>query len=184
MRKPVKTFFYTLLIWAFSQSSFAERHDILLNDSEGNQHSLNEFIGNGKWVVLNIWATACPYCREELHDLTEFHERHVNKSATVIGLTVDWPSFGFPDKDSLANFALEYFIDYPLFMVDQELASKVIGKTVNMIPITFFYNPKGELVYRLNGVVTKNKLEQIINSQSSTYNEEWAKQVPPEFKPE
>jgi len=96
---------------------------------------------------------------------------------------VDWPSFGYPDKEDLANFALEYFINYPLFMVDQKLASKVIGKPVDMIPLTFFYNPEGELVYRINGVVTKEMLEQVIMREDSPYSMQWAEQVPPEFKP-
>lgn len=183
MKKPINFIFLALLICTFSQSTFSEAHDILLDDLEGNQHSLNEFIGKGKWVVLNIWATACPYCRDELDDLIDFHERHAEKDAIVIGLTVDWPSFGFPDKEYLANFALDYFIDYPLLMIDQELASQVVGKDVNMIPLTFFYNPEGTLVYRLNGVVTKKTLEKIINSKDLSYSEEWAKQIPPEFEP-
>jgi len=173
-----------LLSFLFAHKAFSEAHDIFLEDTNGSQRSLNEYIGKGKWVVVNVWATACPYCREELEDLNNFHARHHNNDAIVIGLTLEWPGFDFPDRDYLVNFAYDYFIDYPLFLVDAELASKVIGKQVNMIPLTFFYNPGGELVLRLNGVVTEAMLEEVIKDKNPSYREQWAKEIPPEFKPE
>jgi len=173
-----------LILLTLPQVAFSEAHDTLLEDPDGNQHSLDEYIGKGKWVVLNVWGTACPYCRDELYDLTSFHERHHDKDAIVLGLTLDWPSFGFPDKDRLANFAIDYFIDYPLLMIDAELASKVIGKPVNMIPLTFVYNPEGELVLRINGVVTETMLEKVIANENSSYRIQWSEVIPPEFKPE
>jgi thiol-disulfide isomerase/thioredoxin len=144
---------YTLLILLFSFSASAGTLDQLIEGLDGNQHSLSEYIGKGKWVVVNIWGTDCPYCRAELDALIDFHDQHQDKDAMVVGLTLDWPSFDFPDKESLFEFSLDYFIEYPLLMVDANLAGNLIGKTVNMIPLTFFYNPAGELVLRLNGVV-------------------------------
>ncbi|MFV1921312.1 MAG: redoxin domain-containing protein [Methylotenera sp.] len=38
-------------------------------------------ISHGKWVVVNAWATACPYCRHELFNLTSLHEPHQDKDA-------------------------------------------------------------------------------------------------------
>lgn len=183
MIKSVTIFLSFLALFTLSQAVLSEAHDIELEDVNGTYQSLDKYIGNGKWVVVNVWATACPYCREELYDLTEFHERHQNKDAIVIGLTVDWPSFGYPDKEELANYAMEYFIDFPLLMVDQKLATRIVGKPVDMIPLTFFYNPDGQLVHRINGVVTEKMLEQVIKQTDSSYSTEWANQVPPEFKP-
>jgi thiol-disulfide isomerase/thioredoxin len=185
LENPIRSLVCILLLsFLLTDKAFSEAHDILLEDTNGKQHSLNEYIGKGKWVVVNVWATACPYCRAELEDLNNFHARHHNNDAIVIGLTLEWPGFAYPDKDYLVNFALDYFIDYTLFLVDAELASKVIGKQVNMIPITFFYNPEGKLVLRLNGVVTEAVLEEAIKNKSSSYREQWAKEIPPEFKPE
>ena len=163
---------------------FSASLNLKLEGLDGNQKSLSEYIGKGKWVVVNVWATACPYCRQELFDLTNFHDQHHKKDAMVIGLTLDWPSFDFPDKDYLADFALDYFIEYPLLMVNRELASSVIGKPVNMIPLTFFYNPEGELVLRLNGMVTTEQLEEAIKDDDTPYKVKWAEEVPPEFRPQ
>jgi len=175
---------YTLLILLFSHAVFSETPVPLIEGLDGRKHSLSDYIGKGKWVVVNVWATACPYCRAELDTLIDFHDLHHDKDAIVIGLTLDWPTFNFPDREDLSNFAMDYFIEFPLFMVDAELASKVIGKPVNMIPLTFFYNPDGDLVLRLNGVVTNEQLEKVIQEPPTHYQVQWAEEVPPEFKPE
>lgn len=168
----------------FSHGAMSEMHDLLLEDINGDQHTLGEYIGKGKWVVVNVWGTNCPYCRQELDDLIDFHEQHRDKDAIVVGLTLHWPGFGFPDREDIYYFALDFFIDYPLLMVDAETATKVIGKPVNMIPLTFFYNPDGELVLRLNGVITREQMEKVIAQKTSDYRIEWAEEIPPEFKSE
>jgi hypothetical protein len=63
------------------------------------------------------------------------------------------------------------------------VASQVIGEPVDMVPLSFFYNPKGELVYRLNGMVTEQKLEEIIQRKDASYRTEWAEEVPPVYAP-
>lgn len=173
-----------LIILALSCSIHAATLDALLEGMDGKKHSLSNYIGKGKWVVVNVWGTDCPYCRAELDALIDFHDLHQDKDAMVIGLTLDWPTFDFPDKEELNEFALDYFIEYPLMMVNAKLAGEVVGKEVNMIPLTFFYNPKGDLVLRLNGVVTSAQLEKIIKDDSVRYQVEWADDVPPEFMPE
>ncbi len=147
------------------QQAFSQEQNLLMDGIDGRQHSLNEFIGKGKWTVVNVWATACPYCRRELFDLVSFHDRHHLVDATVVGLALDLNSFGIPDKDYLSNFASSYLIDYPVLLVSGHLASKVIGISINTVPMTFFYNPKGEMVYQLTGEITTKLLEDIIKNE-------------------
>ena len=118
-----------------------------------------------------------------LFDLSSFHDGHNNKDAIVLGLTLDWPSFDFPDKDYLVKFASDHLIDYPLFIVNGDTASKVVGKSIDMIPISFFFNPEGKLTYRLNGMVTEQILEKVIKNKNTFYRTEWAKNYPPTYKP-
>ncbi len=161
----------------------AAEHAVKLEGIDGKTHALNEYVGHGKWVVVNVWATACPYCRHELYDLTNFHNAHQDKDAIVVGLTIAWPSFDYPEKDYLKDFASSYFIDYPLLMADGELASQVIGESVDMVPISFLYNPAGKLVRRINGMVTEKDLEEAIKQNPESYHLEWADVVPPEYLP-
>lgn len=176
---------FVLIIYLLCPSHllFAAGHALKLEGIDGKKHALNEYVGHGKWVVVNVWATACPYCRHELYDLTNFHNAHQNTDAMVIGLTIDWPSFEFPEKNYLTDFASSHFIDYPILMADGKLASQVIGQSVDMVPITFLYNPAGKLVRRINGMVTEKDLEEAISNNPENYHLEWADVVPPECLP-
>ncbi len=150
---------------------------------DGKQYALSDFTGQGKWVVVNVWATACPYCRSELFDLNNFHEAHYLEDAMVVGLTLKLSDFSMPDREHVAAFSEGHLIEYPVLLVDKTLAEKVIGKPVEMVPLTFFYNPEGKLVYQLKGMLTEATLEAIIQRKSTEYQEAWAKEVPPEYKP-
>jgi peroxiredoxin len=161
----------------------AAGHTLKLDGIDGKKHALNEYVGQGKWVVVNVWATACPYCRHELYDLTNFHNAHQDKDAMVIGLTIDWPSFEYPEKNYLTEFASSHFIDYPVLMADGMLATQVIGQSVDMVPISLMYNPEGKLVKRINGMVTEKVLEEVIRQNPEGYHLDWADVVPPEYLP-
>jgi peroxiredoxin len=182
MFKLIRFCIYALLL-TLTQTALAEQHNLLLDGVDGKKHALNEYVGHGQWVVVNVWATACPYCRHELFDLSSFYDVHHMRDATVLGLTLDWPSFELPDKSYVAKFAADYLLDYPLLMVSGDIASQVLGRPVNMVPMSFIYNPQGQLVYQLNGMVTQQKLEKVIQSKPSNYHLEWAEQVPPVYQP-
>ena len=162
---------FTLISLVLTWTAFSQEHNPLLEGLGGKQHTLSEYIGKGKWVVVNVWATACPYCRRELFDLASFHDRHYERDAMVLGLTLELESFGIPEKEYLANFASTYLIDYPLLLVSGEIASRAIGVPVNTVPITFFYNPKGKMVYQVNGEITTQILEDVIKNGKPLYRE-------------
>lgn len=164
MIKWIRVLLFAILISSL-QNANSQDHGLLLDGLDGKQHSLDEYIGKGKWVVVNVWATACPYCRRELFDLTSFHDRHHKSDAMVVGLTLDLESFDIPNKVNLTNFAASYLIDYPLLLVSGKLATKAIGIPVTTVPTTLFYNPAGQMVYKTNGGLTTDILEAVINGE-------------------
>jgi hypothetical protein len=80
-------------------------------------------------------GTDCPYFRAILDALIDFRYHPQDKDAMVVGLTLDWPTFDFPEKEELSEFILDYFIEYPLMMVNAKLLAEVVGKEVNMIQL-------------------------------------------------
>jgi thiol-disulfide isomerase/thioredoxin len=100
--KWARLFVFSVLL-VVTQVTISQEHDLMLEGIDGKQHSLNEYIGKGQWVIVNVWATACPSCQRELFDLVSFHDGHYMKDAMVLGLTLDLESFGMPEKEYVAN---------------------------------------------------------------------------------
>ena len=167
MVKKTLFFITATILLALTQLSSSHEPDLLMQGLDGQQYRLNDYIGKGQWVVVNVWATACPYCRRELFDLASFHERHFESDAMVLGLTLDLATFERPEKGHVENFASTYLIDYPLLLVSGKEASQVTGENVHTVPMTFFYNPKGKMVYRFTGELDEALLEGVIKLDHS-----------------
>lgn len=61
---------------------------------EGKPISLSNL--NGKVVLINVWATWCEPCREEMPDLQRLQNKFVDDEFVVVGVSID-------DKGSLEN---------------------------------------------------------------------------------
>jgi len=152
----------TLLIGNASASP-----DISLKSIDDSEHKLSEYIGQGKWVVLNIWGTSCPPCREEMPELVQFHDEHKNKDAIVVGIAIDFPSFGYAKQDEVISFADDYFIDFPILLSDSSITEKIGLGRLEGLPTTYMFNPNGEVVGMQVGGITKIILEKFINKNKT-----------------
>lgn len=136
--------------------------DIVLNSIDDSEHKLSEYIGHGKWVVLNIWGTRCPPCREEMPEFVRFHDEHKNSDAIVVGIAIDFPSYGYAKKNEVISFADDYLIDFPLFLSDSSITEKIGLGRLEGLPTTYLFNPDGEVVGMQVGGITQKILEDFI----------------------
>jgi len=140
-------------------------YDISLESIDDSRHKLSDYIGHGKWVVLNIWGTRCPPCREEMPELVSFHDEHKNNDAIVVGIAIDFPSYGYADKEDVIAFADDYLIDFQLLLSDSSFTEKIGLGRLEGLPTTYLFNPSGEVVGAQVGGITKNILENFINKR-------------------
>ena len=91
----------------------------------------------------------------------EFHQAD-DSGAMVLGVAVDYPGFGYPDREALAAFADDNAINFPLLLADAKLASAFVGEPVDIVPITFAFHPDGRMVARWHGVITLPDINEII----------------------
>ena len=129
--------------------------DMPLTDINGNKVNLASY--QGKWVVVNYWATWCPPCIEEMPELQSFHDEHVNKDAMVIGINTE-----LIGKQQLQSFLDDYFITYPVFRSKPTQQSEL--GLIPGLPTTFLVTPEGEVVARQVGPVTRDMIEQFMNN--------------------
>ena len=153
---------FCVLLFGVSHSSYATP-DVLLNGLDENRHNLNEFIGRGKWTVLNIWGARCPPCLEEMPELVHFHDEHKDTNAIVVGVAIDFPSYGYANKEEIAEFIEDHLIEFPVLLSDASISEKIGAGILEGLPTTFLYTPQGKLVGMQVGGITRSILEAFIN---------------------
>ncbi len=61
--------------------------DLSLKDLSGNEVSIASF--KGKTVLLNFWATWCPYCRKERAELNTLHNEYKDRGLVIVSISID-----------------------------------------------------------------------------------------------
>ena len=109
----------------------------------------------GKFVVVNYFATWCPPCVIEHPELVKFSEAHPE-----VGMV----SVVFQDNvDGVRKFFAKRGGTWPV--IDSERAAVDFG--VRGVPETYLISPAGQLIFQTNGGVTQKALEKAINRAST-----------------
>ena len=137
--------------------------DVWLPDVDGDRHNLNAYIGTGKWTVLNIWGVRCPPCLEEMPELVHFHDDNKDSKAIVVGVAIDFPSFGYAKRDEVATFIDDHLIDFPVLLSDASISEKIGVGILEGLPTTYLYTPQGELAGMQVGGITRGLLKAFID---------------------
>ncbi|MBI4681833.1 MAG: TlpA family protein disulfide reductase [Nitrospirae bacterium] len=77
--------FVSQLAIAYAEADSAP--DFTLKDMAGNDVSLSSF--KGKPVLLNFWATWCPYCRKERAHLNTLYKEYRDKGLIIVSVSTD-----------------------------------------------------------------------------------------------
>ncbi|MFQ5874651.1 MAG: TlpA family protein disulfide reductase, partial [Dehalococcoidia bacterium] len=119
--------------------------NFILADGDGNPVHLDSFLGE-KAVVVNFWASWCPFCLEEMPDLERTFQEF-NDDLVIIGINnMETPGQG-------ASYATERGVTYPIvyFPNDPEVIS---AYEVLSMPTTYYLNKDGIIVERKIGFDT------------------------------
>jgi thiol-disulfide isomerase/thioredoxin len=122
----------------------------------GKEHRLSNY--QGKWVLINYWATWCPPCLEEVPDLVALYDERKGKDLVMIGVAVDYKS-----EQEVARFVDDMLISYPIVLGTPKVI-QAIG-SAEVLPSTYIYNPQGKLVKIKRGLVTKQYIENLISTK-------------------
>lgn len=102
----------------------------------------------GQVVLLNIWATWCKPCRQEIPALDTLFRRHAAEGLVVAGVSIDVQG----DARSIGGFARDLGASYPLWHDPDDRVSTTflaIG-----VPASYLIGRDGTLRWRHVGPVT------------------------------
>lgn len=99
----------------------------------------------GKWVLVNLWASWCPPCREETPDLERFYRRNRANDTVVLGINVQ-----DNEEDALA-FMRDHPTTFPQLRSIGDERSEAFGTTG--VPENFLVDPSGRLASIIIGPV-------------------------------
>jgi thiol-disulfide isomerase/thioredoxin len=63
--------------------------DILSKNPQGDSIALSEFVGKGKYILLDFWASWCPDCRKEMPELVKLYEQYKDKNFEIVSYSLD-----------------------------------------------------------------------------------------------
>lgn len=124
-------------------------------DSDGRMQSLEQW--RGKLLVVNFWATWCPPCREEMPELSRFHERYRDQGIVVLGIATD-------DVAKIRDFSRETKVSYPLLAGDLDAMNlgNALGNNKGILPYTVILDRDGGVVKTYFGRVNSIMLEEAL----------------------
>ena len=125
--------------------------DIGSVDANGLLKMINQ--EKGKVVVINIFASWCPPCKEEIPGLVKVRGDFSSKEVTMIGISVD------KEPKALETFVNNEEINYPVYFAQGDFIERV---GVTAVPQLLIYNKAGELVVNHKGLVDVDDLTQAL----------------------
>ncbi len=109
--------------------------DFTLDLLDGGQVTLSEL--RGKAVVINLWASWCPPCRDEMPAIQDVYERNRDRGLEVLAINTTYQD---REKDAAA-FVQEFNLTFPI-PLDRtgEVARQY---QLRALPSTFFVDRDG-----------------------------------------
>ena len=111
-----------------------------INLLDGQKTRLADF--SGKVLIVNLWATWCGPCRQEIPHLIEIAKEYKSKGVEVIGLTKEDPD---NQPEMVKQFSELMKINYPIGWVDDEMQSELMrGRAA--IPQAYIIGRDGKIL--------------------------------------
>ncbi len=110
----------------------------------------NENYLDGKFTLINFWATSCGPCVKEFPDLNRIKKQFKN--------SVNFVAITFDDTSKVENFLKKHKFDFEQ-ITDSRIQLDALK--INAIPMSLILDKKGEILKVYGGLITDNEKEVI-----------------------
>jgi peroxiredoxin len=128
--------------------------DLSLTNLDGKPVSLADY--HGQVVLVNLWATWCPPCKEEMPALESYYRKHADQGFAVVAI-----NDGDPTSDVI-KFVKDYGLSFPVWLDPTYIATEKAFKTLNL-PSSFVIDRDGQVVLSWVGGIDEKTLEKYVS---------------------
>lgn len=122
----------------------------------------SDVFADSKLTMINVWATFCGPCINEMPDLGEIATTYDAAEFQLIGIVADTMEGDEAMLEEAKAIIEETGANYPHLLLNEELYVNLVGAS-DSVPTTYFFNQDGELLGYLVGAQSKEVWEEIIN---------------------
>lgn len=151
MRHKLTFVFYCLLSVLLISCSHDNSKQIF-HDTNGKTVQLANL--QGKWVVVNVWASWCDGCIKEIPELNHFYQTRPG-DVEIFGVNFDQLPL-----DMLQKAIQTAKIAFPVLISNPGSAWHL--DDVSVLPTTFILNPHGKVVKVIIGTSTAKSLSAVL----------------------
>ncbi len=124
--------------------------ELTLTDTQGVERSLADY--RGQVVLINLWATWCPPCKEEMPAFQDFYNKQADQGFVIIAI-----NDGDPTPDVL-QFVKDYGLTFPVWLDPTYIATEQAFKTLNL-PSSFVIDRNGTVRLMWVGGISRKMLD-------------------------
>lgn len=129
--------------------------DFTIEDSDGQSVSFSDYIGKGKYVLVDFWAGWCGPCKREIPHIREIYEKYKGDDFTVLGVAV------WEQPDATKKAMEELGVTWPSIINAQTIPTDIYG--IKGIPHIILFGPDGTILARgLRGETMKAKVAEVL----------------------
>ncbi len=104
-----------------------------------NNYVTNEVFSHSELTMINIWATYCAPCINEMPDIQRLQEDLLDKNVQVIGIVAD------KRLSTAQKITADQEVSYVNLLPDRSLSDNLISR-FDYVPVTVFVDSEGRLL--------------------------------------
>ncbi|UJW57618.1 TlpA family protein disulfide reductase [Bacillus sp. A116_S68] len=125
----------------FTLTKLNSKETITLSDLRGN------------YVILNMWASWCPPCRDEMPDFIKFYEEYQGDNVVIVAINMTTEE---RSVDNVQQFVNDFNI--PFYILLDEEGEVKENYDVHYLPTTLIIDPDGKVTVRRPGHINYDML--------------------------
>lgn len=145
--------------WLGEKFSIGEKFEgIELMTLNGKTENVSDYIGKGKVVLIDFWASWCGPCRKDMPKIVSLYSKYKDRGFEIVGISLDNDEDAWRNGISVMNMTWPQFSDLGGW---KGKAASTYG--VNRIPMTFLLDKNGAIVATdLRDTDLEDKIEELL----------------------